>query len=216
MRTAVCLSGQARFVSKNFENLLDNIILPTEADVFCYFWDTSGGNLEPHKAVEVFKPVDYVLAPQKSFDTAAYRFVHPQYAQTTKRYQNIHSMQYSIWQANLLKQKYEQEHGLLYDCVIRSRTDIAFRTVFDFSEIKQSPHSIWLRQYDTSPAGVSCADLFAFSNSPQMDIYSDFFNHLPSLLAIGGHLFAETLLHDYLSTRCEIALSKMRYELVRN
>ncbi len=212
----MCLAGQARFISKNFENILTNIILPTSADVFCYFWDTSGGNLEPHKAIEVFEPVSYVIEAQKVFDTNSYSSANYQYPKDVKRYQNIHSMHYSIWQSNLLKQKYEQSHGFLYDCVIRSRTDISFETAFDFSEIKQHPNSIWLRQYDKSPAGVSCADLFAFSNSKQMDIYSDFFNHLTKLVGERGHVFAETLLYDYLSSRCEIELSKMGYTLVRD
>lgn len=216
MRTAVCLSGQARFISKNFENIRDHLIIPTDADVFCHFWDTEGENLEPQKALEVFQPVIYALETQKVFDTDSYSSVRSQHNQDINRYQNIHSMQYSICQANLLKHKYEQEHGFLYDCVIRSRTDISFETVFDFSEIKKHPNYIWLRQYDKSPAGISCADLFAFSNSEQMDIYSDFFNHLPKLVKERCHLFAETLLHDYLSPRCEITLSKMRYSLVRN
>lgn len=217
MKTAVCLSGQARFISQNFENLLGNLILPTEADVFCHFWDTSGENLEPHKAAEVFKPTDCLLEPQKVFDEGAQRFIRPEYRfANPRRYQNIHSMYYSIWRANLLKREYEQKYGFSYDCVIRSRTDIAFGQTFDFAEFKTNQDALWLRQYGESPAGISCSDLFAFSNSQQMDVYSACFTHLSELLEEGGHLFAETILHSYLSPRCDIALSKMRYSVVRD
>ncbi len=216
MRTAVCLSGQARFISKNYQNLLDNIILPTNADVFCHFWDTVGETLEPHRAIEVFIPKDYVLEPCKVFDDASLRFIREDYGIIPKKYQSIHSMYYSILQANLLKQKYEQEHGFLYDCVIRSRTDISFKRQFDSSELNQNPQAIWLCNFDRSAAGTSCADLFAFSTSKLMDMYSDCFNHLPRLLEEGKHLFAETILHDYLSPLCEIVLSEMRYTIVRN
>jgi len=216
VKTAVCLSGQARFVSQNFENLLGNLILPTEADVFCHFWDTSGETLEPYKAVDVFRPVDCVLEPQRIFDEDAERFIRPQYRLNPRRYQTVHSMYYSIWQANQLKWEHEQKHGFLYDCVIRSRTDIAFDRVFSFAEFGTNPEAVWLRRYGESPAGRACSDLFAFSNSEQMDVYADCFNHLPGLLEEGGHLFAETILHSYLSPRCTIKLSKMRYEIVRD
>jgi hypothetical protein len=216
VKTAVCLSGQARFIGQNSSNLLGNLILPAEADVFCHFWDTSGENLEPYKAVDVFRPVDCLLEPQKVFNEDAQRFIRPKYKPNLWRYQTVHSMYYSVWQANLLKQEYEQRQGFLYDCVIRSRTDIAFDRVFNFAEFETNREAVWLRQYGESPAGKSCSDLFAFSNSGQMDMYAGCFNHLPDLLEEGGHLFAETILHSYLRPRCTIALSKMGYEIVRD
>jgi len=216
MKTAVCLSGQARFISKNSQNILDNIILPTNADVFCHFWNDRGEILEPDKAIEVFVPKDYVIESQKIFDESSLKFIRVDYGICQKKYQRIHSMYYSILQTNLLKQKYERDHGFLYDCVIRSRTDILFDRTFDSSELDQDPQAIWLCNFDRSPAGTSCADLFAFSTSKQMDMYSDCFNQLPRLLEARRHLFTETILHDYLSPICSLSLSAMRYSIVRN
>jgi len=216
MRTAVCLSGQARFISKNSQNILDNIILPPNADVFCYFWDTEGEVIEPYKAIEVFSPKEHVLAPQEIFDESYLGFIPTEYRGAPNKYQNVHSMHYSTLQANLLKQKYEQDHGFLYDCVVRCRTDIRFKNAFAPSELNQSPQSLWVTNFGKSPAGISCADQFAFSTSEQMDVYSECFNHLPRLLEERRHLFAETILHDYLSPIFQISLSTMRYSLVRN
>ena len=170
MRTAVCLSGQARFISENYQNLLDNIILPTNADVFCYFWDTTGEISEPDKAVEVFAPKNHAIEPQKIFDESCLKFIRADYGGGSNKYQRMHSMYYSTLQANLLKQKYEQDHGFLYDCVIRSRTDISFKSAFDSSELNQNPQAIWLCNFDRSAAGTSCADLFAFSASKLMNM----------------------------------------------
>ncbi len=215
MRTALCLSGQARFVSKTFQNLLDNLILPANADVFCHFWDTEGEFLEPNKAIEVFTPKDYVVEPQKVFDESSLRFVRSDWGFTRKRYQDIHSMHYSIRQANRLKQKCEQENGFLYDCVIRARTDITLGEPFDFVEFNRNPNVIWLRNLGESPAGTACADLFAFSSSEQMDFYSNCFTKLPELLEDNQHLFAETLLYSYLVPK-GISLSKVQYSIVRD
>ena len=217
MRTAVCLAGQARFISENADNILHNLIKPTNADVFCYFWDTEGENLEPKKAIEVFNPTSFLLETQKIFDTAAQEFVSSEYDFPSNRCQNLYSMHYSIFKANSLKKAQEIEQGFVYDCVIRSRTDIAFEEPFDFSEYNQDSDSIWLCNFDKSPAGgVACADLFAFSKSPQMDFYSSCFTNLPRLLAEHKHLFAETLLYNYLTPVHNLKLSKMRYTVVRH
>jgi hypothetical protein len=216
VRTAVCLSGQARFISKNFQNILDNLILPTGADVFCHFWNTESEILEPYKAIEVFNPQLYMIERQKTFDDSSWGVVRSDYGFSPKRYQDIHSMHYSISQANVLKQHHERKQGFVYDCVIRSRTDIAFASPFDLSEFNQNPNQIWLCNLEQGPAGdMACADLFAFSNSEQMNFYSNCFTNLPGLLQTHQHLFAETLLHAYLTPK-NIALSKMRYSIVRN
>jgi hypothetical protein len=214
VRTAVCLSGQARYISENFENIRDSLIVPTDADVFCHFWDTEGGNIEPRKALEVFSPVTFSLETQRLFDTHPAQVTLTKHATSPNAYQNVHSMYYSILQANLLKQRYEKEQGFTYDCEIRSRTDITFDKVFNWDEFNSAPHSLWLRNFDRSPAGKSCADLFAFSNSKLMNIYSDCFQHMPRLIQEGQHCYAETILHDYIGSLCEISLTSMCYKII--
>ncbi len=221
MKTAVCLSGQARFIDENMDNLLENIILPTEADVFCHFWATKGPRLEPYLAVEKLPITAALLEKQKVFDEMSWRFIdHDRFDFQNKdnrdKYQRVHSMFDSLLKANALKRVHELDQGFLYDCVIRCRTDICFERPFDFSEFNQDPDAIWLCNLEERDVGMACADLFAFSNSPRMDFYSSCFTNLPTLLEASRYLFAENLLYDHLEPVCNIALSAVRYSIVRS
>jgi hypothetical protein len=197
------------------QNVVEKLITPTQADVFCHFWNTTGDNLVPYRICEQVDPKLAEIESQIHFDE--YLWDHIDY--TTKdvdgvRYQHVHSMYYSIYRANELKKRYEREKGFVYDCVVRSRTDLCFDKEFTLDEFLSNPSAVWLSNFEQRPSGMSYADLYAFSNSIGMDIYSKCYENLPDLIRQGNTLLAENILHDYLQNEV-VKLSNHTYSVVR-
>lgn len=232
MRIAVCLSGQGRTFSEpqpdsrgsqfppSVPNIIENLIIPTGADVFCHFWNTTGPGLDPWGLCRKLKPKECLVEEQIVFDNGLWESRwkdEPEefgYDISEKRYQTVHSMYHSIYQANLLKSLYESENNFKYDCVIRSRVDLAFDRVFTLDEFLGAPEAIWLCNKEERPSGMSYADLFAFSTSERMDYYSECIHNLPDILREGTSLLAENILHDHLKNE-EVKISNYSYSVVR-
>lgn len=85
MKTAVCLSGQPRFLEECYESIYNNVILPNSADVFMHVWSYkdidepykfggSGGWKQQRisdnahfKALDLYKPTRYIVEDKKNF-----------------------------------------------------------------------------------------------------------------------------------------------------
>jgi hypothetical protein len=84
---------------------------------------------------------------------------------------------YKIWDGNRLKKKYEQENNFTYDLVIRSRPDNQY-----FSYIKHQYLADLTKIYAINCSGTyfpnRIYDIFFFSNSANMDILCDAYNHI--------------------------------------
>jgi len=208
MRVAVCLSGQARFIRANFNSIYDNLIAPVDADVFFHHWDTEDSKLDmfPQEAPELYKPKKYIIEPQKVWDESQWDDVVSivDTGETEERYKwklrRVHSMLYSIFTANSLRKQHEEENGFVYDCIIRTRTDLWFGSPFSIDEFNQNPASLWVWFVrDRGPHRIACCDLFAFGNSHTMDLYSEFYNHVIEQVYKTKHLFIEALLLEYLN-----------------
>jgi len=50
MRMALCLSGQARRITTNYEVIKEYLLTPSNADVFFHFWDTTSEEDVYHQA----------------------------------------------------------------------------------------------------------------------------------------------------------------------
>jgi hypothetical protein len=88
---------------------------------------------------------------------------------------DIHSMYYSIYYSNVLKNLYEAENKIKYDVIIRARPDIFLETEIDLSKIN-------LLYLNTPKTTRYINDMFAISNKENMDIYCSTFLHLKNIL----------------------------------
>jgi len=191
MRIALCLSGQARFVEQGYNEVLYPFILKdNNIDVFIHTWDIDeyqignqflAGNQHPvgnpitidliDNTLRLYNPKKHIIESQKYFPDISWTPNHmPGFYS-----KNAYSMFYSIYQSNELKKEYEIKNNFKYDWVIRSRFDIKLDSRINFSEFDNNlinnPNGCFNDTYGYT-------DCFAFSNSKNMDIYSDTYNHI--------------------------------------
>lgn len=103
------------------------------------------------------------------------------------------SMHYSIYKANQLKKEYENEHNMLFDWVIRMRTDSDFRT--DALDLNTLTEDLNIPSgEDWNDVGIN--DQFAIGRSHTMDIYSNFYNNIHYTQS--SKYYPEVMLCNYL------------------
>ena len=204
MRTAICLYGQPRNFTPNWEALNQNVVIPNNADVFFHTWydptDTRIKKMTPGHENLLFelgldtripsetKAKKYLVEKQIPFHGKKFQVtdeniqacwpwsgVYDKELFLENLIRNFYSMWYSVNQSILLKELYAQENGFEYDCVILSR--------FDTSPKK----NISVDQFDLSclnsshlnfPGGIprgEINDWFLFSNNSNMNIISSIF-----------------------------------------
>ena len=215
MRVALCLSGQARSVEQTYwTSIKPNILDLGNVDVFIHTWalDESqigkqflaagvhpvGEPLEANlieKTLELYNPVKSFVEPQREFP------VIPQEPRHMPGFRSelVYSMFYSIYQSNLLKVQYEQEMGITYDWVIRSRFDITTPSgPLPLVTLDSSNLYIPTGGFDTINGYL---DSLAYSNSHNMNTYSDTFSYLDTILNIPDiRLCGEYILRHHLDT----------------
>jgi hypothetical protein len=216
MRIAVCYSGQPRDIkechNRHIEILHKWAGNDSTIDFFIHLWfediqndgkafwepypkrgkwdsgikNWIDQNIKPKK-IQLEKPRVFtsgVLEPDK-------RCPHP--------VNNTMSMFHSIYHANDLKRNFEKENNFIYDCVFRMRTDTHFINDIGYKE-----------QYDISSVNImdDCVhaeyainDHFAFGNSVIMDVYSDAYYFLETLVEKGSIMNPECLLGFNLKDR---------------
>jgi len=215
MKIALCLSGQARSVEQTYwSSIKPNILDLGNVDVFIHTWALDKSQIgkyflaagvhhvgEPleadliEKTLEVYNPTKSLVEPQQDFLTIPHEPRHmPGF-----RSELVYSMFYSIYQSNLLKVQHEQEMGIVYDWVIRSRFDISTPSgPLLLSTLDNSNLYIPTGGFDTVNGYL---DSLAYSNSNNMNKYSDIFNHLDTLLATPDRrLCGEYILRYYLDS----------------
>lgn len=191
MKVALCLSGQARFLSECFyESMKPNILDVYHPDVFIHTWDTlnmsgkffiNGGNHVMGKEIpenlmqvmlELYKPTRYLIQSQKVFESGKWS------GRLMPGIKSDHllSMFYSIKQSNDLKQKYEQENNFTYDWVIRIRFDMALPSgPLTLEELDSNYLWVATGCFDRTNGYL---DSFGYSNSANMDIYAQTYDNV--------------------------------------
>jgi hypothetical protein len=191
MKIALCLSGQTRFVDQCYNEVLYPYVLEgNNIDIFIHTWDINESQINKHfinsgghimgsaikenqiqSTLDLYNPVSCKVEPQIQFELN-------KWADRTMPYirsDYLYSMFYSIYQSNKLKSEYEIKNNFKYDWVIRSRFDVKLNSKINFNEFNNN--------IINTPSGClnnkqGYTDCFAFSNSTNMDIYSDTFNHI--------------------------------------
>lgn len=218
MKTAVCLSGQARMGSYAFRAFAENILSALDHDVFLFLWrnkdqpeaevraiaDSFVGPYANVRACAIKEQIDF---SPKNYATRA----HPE-----SNLFNIQSMYHGIMMANDLKRAYENQIGRRYDCVIRSRLDVSC-----FSRVDMKKYRSLVRDYvffpETSYYHPGFNDTFAFSSSENMDVlaqlplrFDEYFNQ--DGVAFNPHTM---LLHHTIKNKLMFAYLSIPVEIVR-
>jgi len=197
MKIAVCLHGLARGSSvqadgaylEKFSTLLEKI---GESDVFIHSWDEDIKD----ELLELFKPIEYLIEPQKSLEEELDSFKDCEFSPQGMLYESTPIAQghlfrtlsflYSRKKAIELKGRHEEKNNFVYDVVLTSRFDVGhhkqgcnktshlnFDPSLDMTKIYQA-------YWDQTNAGSS--DHWFYSNSKNIEmlstIYEEVFNYL--------------------------------------
>jgi hypothetical protein len=210
MKTAVCISGLPRGLKECSKSILDNIILPNNADVFIHSWfnPEKAGSLyrNRHPAfqakvlndtdkliIETYNPKKVVIENQKIFDDKKYFSIY----QPNDEYFifAIQSMLYSIQQCGTLKAEHENLLNFKYDAVCRIRFDLLIKEPIYFNSLNLDYVNI---KMDCTHKMFCCNDHIAVSNSKNMDVYFNTYSAIEELYRSGTPFSGETLLGDWL------------------
>lgn len=210
-KIAVCFSGQARYITENFEQLKKNLIDPLNADVFFHFWknslcDTTGRenqgryDFDWENAEILYKPKKFIL--EEHPDITIFRLVDKYMGKVFKFLTpkdfwlnrgslfRTFSQSYSINYVNKLKKQYEENENFIYDYVVRIRSDFVFPRPLELNDLPKKTNQIVIllehkNQIFTDveiPARENMTDSFAITNSKDMDLYADAFNLIPDMI----------------------------------
>lgn len=191
MKIALCLSGQTRFVEQCYNEVLYPYVLEgNNIDVFIHTWDIDKSQINKHfingggqimgsaikenqiqSTLDLYNPISYKVEPQIQFELNKWEDRTMPYI----RSDYLYSMFYSIYQSNKLKSEYEIKNNFKYDWVIRSRFDVKLNSKINFDEFNNNIINTPSECFNSDQGYTDC---FAFSNSINMNIYSDTFNHI--------------------------------------
>lgn len=193
MKAAICVSGQPRFFKAGFKQLKRFIIdhnPDIDFDFFLHAWHAEGNYDASNWAISQIEPppenyiddLKQIYTPKSILVEDQIKFTPPRVYERAYTQQHIpYSMFYSVKQAFNLKSEYEKHYKFKYDWVFRVRYDFNLETYIDLKGLDSDkvylPDNI---QVNTSKK-ISVNDMFAFSNSYNMDIYSDTYNQIDSM-----------------------------------
>ena len=191
MRIALCLSGQARSLTRGYEYIKRNLLDCHHVDVFCHTW--SGCDVS--SIDKLYSPVSILCEKCDIFPEPKYNC----HARNSSKHpvKNTLAMYYSIMASSKLKIVYEELNCFKYDFVIRCRYDFALSRRIDFQSI--SSDTIWTPTVKIPmPNGFICTDQFAFSSSNLMDYYSNAFLSIEDYAKEGVLINGEDILSRHL------------------
>ena len=180
MKTALCVSGMPRTWRQTVEPLIKNLVEPLNADIFIHSW-YEDSPVEIHDIVSAYKPVKYCFDKNNTLYVKDYKRNTPGFSS----YNSI-SQYRSIWLANCLMGNHETEMNFVYDWVFRIRFDYLIQNIMSITMMNElNNNHIYIpnrhmshpwNQNESYPRIV--CDMFAFSNSKNMKIYSGVYSNI--------------------------------------
>jgi hypothetical protein len=225
MKVALCLYGQPRNFTQNWDFIQNNIISPNNADVFFHTWydenNTSFNKMTPgHESrsaesnlqfniPEITKAKDFIIEKQIEFHRKEvycsdenfvscwpWAEVYNRDIFLKDRVFSHYSMWYSINQSLLLKELYSQREGFVYDCVMILRFDVSPKKSVDINSFDLNNIT---SGYPSLPRG-EINDWFIISNNINSNIISSTFYsidyHRDNIIKQGGIWTNEAYLRD--------------------
>lgn len=172
---------------------------------------------------DLYKPKSMIIEKQKAFipEELAFRKNTPAGNEIDNPYRNkwfirpqyMLSMFYSIMKSNSLKKEYELQNSFIYDCVIRCRFDLNITSnKINFNESNMD--LIHLMRH--SHCSYSYHDVFGYSNSKNMDTYSDLFKYVDNYYHNGIEFCPEIMLGWHIiNNNIKIKNMNFNYKIVR-
>jgi hypothetical protein len=108
-------------------------------------------------------------------------------------------MYYKICSANKLKTEFELENEFTYDIVIRYRCHISLQSQINLPSAIEK-NTIYLPYFNKNCTNKTCMadDRFAYGSSNSMNIYSNLYNELKTIIETCSHFGPERYLDYYL------------------
>lgn len=181
-------------VEETFDYLKESLLERYEVDVFAHTWledPWREGSHEKYLAPkseydERMNQVVKILKcyRPKSFHVDEYH-IRQDYYQSNENYilyTRYCSMLESVYKANEMKKRYEEQNHFKYDCVIRCRYDWGLLEKLEFERYDLQNH-VYVRHVGK---GIEnhINDQFAFSSSERMDIWCDLYNHMKEMAEV--------------------------------
>jgi hypothetical protein len=199
MKIAVCISGGIRYPHLGLQSIQK--IIPNECvKVFIHTWkindrdsflDTVSGleYKEIDNTVEtnlsLLENYDYAKFLIENYDECEIKFKDLfnslEFASATDENDRIRtdvgpiSMHYSIYKSNELKKQYEEDNNIVFDWVIRMRTDSDFK--YDTLDMNSLTGELNIPEGEDW-ASDSINDQFAIGTSSAMDLYSSLYENI--------------------------------------
>jgi hypothetical protein len=193
MNIAILQAGEPRF-GEDTDLFLQNLTGFDQADWFCYFWEQSdlaninGDFFVPPRWSNITR--EWAIDNLSKNLPSNHRIVELELGDQTDiiippnlpshAIPAIAKQYYSLYQADKLRQKYEQINGQ-YDLIIRGRPDLALLSKCDLYKYQKLfddiPNIIVVsKSFEYGQHNIN--DQFAISLSPAMQIYTDLINHV--------------------------------------
>ena len=121
-------------------------------------------------------------------------------------------MYYKIKKCNDQKIKHETDNSCVYDLVIRNRTDFGLSNPVVFkNEILDPNDTIYVPHCDihAKSAGIPIRDVFAISNSKNIDYYSSIFDRMDLIVEESKIFRPEPILDFHLRKNKSISVSEL-------
>jgi hypothetical protein len=229
MRIALCLSGQTRFVYQCYKEILYPYVLKdNDIDIFIHTWDIDQSQINKHfinggghimgptikenqiqETLDLYKPRHYKVEPQIQFELNKWSDRNL----PGIRSDYLYSMFYSIFQSNKLKSEYENKNNFKYDWVIRSRFDVKLNSKINFNDFDNNVINNPSGCFNSEKGYTDC---FAFSNSKNMDVYADTYNHINDCMSDPAlQLCGEFILRRWIDTNSIPVVSSIWHSLYR-
>ena len=202
MKIALLFAGQPRFVEEVYPLIKQNVIGDYDVDVFSFLWEMEsdkaykyggdGGWKKQRISENAIDTFTELYKPKRIETKKSMNFNHSKlpFEETRKRYypgsinnteepdfrnrtiNNALSYFYSLNEVNRIKKEYEYENDMMYDWVVRCRTDSQIYTKIEFE--KYNPNVVNYSGNQNQPDGM-INDWFDFGGSIIMDAFMSVF-----------------------------------------
>ena len=196
MNVAVCFSGQIRSLDQTYESI-ENFLKNSfkKFTIFAHIPkdDSSVVFNEYFPNAKTLYEKDKMYIPTK-LKKDQFKSVRSKFNNSLSRARKAHMLQlYGIYKANELKKQHEIKNNLIFDWVIRCRSDLKFYT--DSINLDNLDSTFLYTPNFHQWEGIN--DRFILSSSENMDIFCDLFNYLKKNTLPGFN--AETIFKSYLN-----------------
>lgn len=218
-RVAVCISGHLRAPIRGYELFKRRIIDPNPHCQFEFFIDTwafldwranDSADVSRRRTsavlrdvIDLYRPRSIRVQENMQFDTRDYvGYIRPGDVKKGTQGEHILSMFYKVFHCDEFRIQYEIDNSMVFDAVMRHRTDVAFTDDVILSDdvfAKLQEKKVLVAE-NRSGQPEWCSDVWALASSRGMSVYTDIYYNIPRLVDEHKVFRPEPLLYYHLSS----------------